>query len=251
MYRLQKVDFENIRLHDRPGGWLAGDFQFDSEKYADEEQIGDFLLENPSVMLDMATNFFYYRELGLSMTKMFYIFEEVKQNPRFLSCMNSIFERISAWYEVDETGMRYLLIQGEGISESCIQVFHKLKEAGRLDPMIQRLYIDSHFSDDVKVSGYYYLEKDSEEDTEERLNAELRYGPPDLIRHLLQQSDFRDYGSINVSGLSIQELEKEPVLKELLEFSDQLYLYVFDLCLKKSGEKKKKYVKVLRWNVEH
>lgn len=267
MYRLQKVDFQNIRLQDRPGGWLAGDFPFDAEKYAGEEELKDFLLENPSILLDMATNLFYYRELGLSMTKMFYIFEEVKQNPQFLSYMNSLFERISAWYEVDETGMRYLLIQGEGISENCIQMFDKLKQEKKLDPMIQRLYIDSHFSDDVKVSGYYYLEKASEEEEDMESdsghmklhirNMGLNSGDTErdsrnlvLLRQLMQESDFRDYGSINVSGLSIQELEKEPILKELLNSTDQLYLYVFDLCIKQSGEKVKKYVKILRWNVE-
>lgn len=245
MYRLHKVDFENIKLHDRPGGWLAGDFPFDTEEYADEEALGTFLLENPSVLLDMATNLFYYRELGLSMTKMFYIFEEVKQNKQFLSYMNSLFERTSAWYEVDETGMRYLLVQGEGISENCIRVFQNLKQTGQLDPMIQRLYIDSHFSDDMKVSGYYYLEDVPEKEKNSNIDME-----PVFIRQLMQQSDFRDYGCINVSGLSIQELENEPILKELFKSTDQLYLYVFDLCLKKSGEKTKKYVKILRWNVE-
>lgn len=250
MYRLQKVDFQNIRLQDRPGGWLAGDFPFDTEKYADEEEIEDFLLANPSILLDMATNLFYHRELGLSMTKMFYVFEEVKQNSQFLSYMNSLFERTSAWYEVDETGMRYLLIQGEGISENCILAFYKLKQESRLDPMIQRLYIDSHFSDDVKVSGYYYLEKTEEEDQREDTEPDSENGKPVLLRQLMKESDFRDYGSINVSGLSIQELEKEPILKELLKSTDQLYLYVFDLCMKESGEKVKKYVKILRWNVE-
>ena len=243
MYRLQKVDFHNIRLQDRPGGWLAGDFPFDTEQYAQEEEIEDFLLENPSILLEMATNLFYHRELGLSMTKMFYISEEIKQNAQFLSYMNSLFERVAAWYEMDETGMRYLLIQGEGISETCTRVFHKLRQEGKLDPMIQRLYIDSHFSDDVNGSGYYYLAKESEEDPSDSSHVFL-------LRKLMEEPDFRDYGSINVSGLSIRELEDEPVLKELLDVTDQLYLYIFDLCIKKSGEKIKKYVKILRWNVE-
>lgn len=242
MYQLQKVDFQNIRLHDRPGGWLAGEFLFDMDQYAEEEELEDFLVENPRVMLDMATNLFYYRELGLSMTKMFYIFEKAKQNQKMISYMNTIFERISSWYEVDEEGTRYLLIQGEGISEACMRAFEKLKRKGCLNPVIRRLYVDSRFQDDMTGSGYYSLEKDSmEEEYDESCG---------WVRSLFEYSDFRHYGSINVSGLSMEELKREPILKELLELTDQVYLYVFDLCLKNSGEKVKRYVKILRWNVE-
>lgn len=246
MCRVQKVDFKNICLRERPGGWLAGDFPFDGECYAKAEEIGKFLMENPVVMLEIATNLFYYRELGLSMTRMFYIFDREKQSPLVLSYMNSIFERVSAWYEMDETGRKYLLIQGDGISETCLQIFENLKEKGVLDPAIKRLYLDSHFSSDVTVSGYYCLEKDGME----KMPAVKREWKPeqDLVEKLFFCSDFRDFGSINVSGLSMEELLNDPVLEELLKRTDKVYLYVFDLCLKNAGEKTKKYVKILRWN---
>lgn len=242
MYRLQKVDFENIELQERPGGWLAGDFIFDAEHY-DAHELETFLLDNPSVMLEMATNLFYYRELGLSMTKMFYIFESAKQNVYYLSCLHSLFERMSAWYEEDETGKKYMLIQGEGISDSCAHAFEHLKEEGKLHPVIQRLYIDSHFSDDINTSGYFHLEKD-------KLTEPVEITDHSLIYQLFQQADFRNYGSINVSGISMQELEQEPLVKELLELTSNVYLYTFDLCLKNAGEKKRRYVKILRWNID-
>ena len=247
MCRLQKVDFQNISLQERPGGWLAGDFPFDGELYAKEEEIGDFLMENPAVMLEMAANLFYYRELGLSMTKMFYIFDRDKQCYRMAAIMNSLFERFSAWYEVDETGRKYLLIQGDGISEVCMHVFAHLKENGKLEPAVERLYLESRFCSDVTSSGYYCLEKEAEE----KVNQEEGWAERDrnLIRKLFGQTDFRHFGSINVSGLSMQELLKDPVLDELLELTDKVYLYVFDICLKRSGEKTRKYVKILRWNV--
>ncbi|MDY2626839.1 MAG: hypothetical protein SOW08_00770 [Lachnospiraceae bacterium] len=247
MCRLQKVDFQNICLHERPGGWLAGDFPFDGELYAGAEETGRFLLENPVIMLEMATNLFYYRELGLSMTRMFYIFDKEKQCPLVLSYMNSIFERVSAWYEVDERGRKYLLIQGDGISDICVQIFESLKERGALEPVIQRLYLDSHFCNDVTVSGYYCLEKDQTERIS--VTKEAQIIDRELVRKLFLHSDFRNFGSINVSGLSMEELMEEPVLKELLELTDKVYLYVFDLCLKQAGEKTRKYVKILRWNV--
>lgn len=248
MCRLRKVDFQNISLRERPGGWLAGDFPFDGELYVGEEEIRAFLLESPSVMLDMAANLFYHRELGLSMTRMFYIFDKRKQCPRLMTFMNTIFERVSAWYEVDEKGRKYLLIQGEGISEICVHAFEKLKKQGLLEPAISRLYMDSSFCNDVTASGYYRLEKDQTE--ESHLTKEQETMDRNLVRRLFLQSDFRNFGSINVSGLSMQELMEEPVLKELLDLADQVYLYVFDLCLKQSGEKTRKYVKILRWNVK-
>ncbi|MGN0292824.1 MAG: hypothetical protein ACI4D3_02335 [Lachnospiraceae bacterium] len=256
MCRLQKVDFQNISLQERPGGWLAGDFPFDGELYAGEEEICDFLLEHPAVMLEMAANLFYYRELGLSMTKMFYIFDREKQSPRMAAIMNSLFERVSAWYEVDETGRKYLLIQGDGISEACVRTFGRLKDEGLLEPMVQRLYLDSSFSNDVTVSGYYLLEKDScgygvysgKKKREEPVTGGREAADRDLVKRLFSKPDFRDFGSINVSGLTMQELMEDPVLKEVLDQADKVYLYVFDVCLKQAGEKTRKYVKILRWN---
>lgn len=248
MCRLQKVELQNISLQERPGGWLAGDFPFDGELYAKEEEIGDFLLENPAVMLEMAANLFYYRELGLSMTKMFYIFDEEKQSSCMAAIMNSLFERFSAWYEVDETGRKYLLIQGEGISEACVRTFDRLKKEGRLEPMIQRLYLDSGFCNDVTVSGYYSLEKDPHR--KEGAAGKEEAADRGLVKRLFGKPDFRSFGSINVSGLTMQELMEDPVLKEVLDQADRVYLYVFDLCLKRAGEKTRKYVKILRWNAE-
>lgn len=249
MCRLQKVDFRNINLRERPGGWLAGDFPFDGELYVREEEIGGFLLANPSVMLDMAANLFYHRELGLSMTKMFYIFDEKKQNSRMLAYMNSLFERVSAWYELDDTGRKYLLIQGDGISEACVQAFEKLQKGGLLEPAVERLYLDSAFSNDVTSTGYYCLQKEMTEKTHGP-ERQLLAGEADrkLVRRLFLREDFRNFGSINVSGLSMEKLLKDPVLDELLELADRVYLYVFDICLKNSGEKTRKYVKILRWN---
>lgn len=48
----------------------------------------------------------------------------------------------------------------------------------------------------------------------------------------------------------MQELEQEPLVKELLELTSNVYLYTFDLCLKNAGEKKRRYVKILRWNID-
>ena len=262
MCRLQKVDFQNISLQERPGGWLAGDFPFDGELYAKEEEIGDFLMENPAVMLEMAANLFYYRELGLSMTKMFYIFDRDKQCYRMAAIMNSLFERFSAWYEVDETGRKYLLIQGDGISEAGVRTFERLKDEGLLEPMIRRLYLDSAFCNDVTVSGYYQLEKGARGEcsvlkkkacsVQEKRECSSMEGQEardrDLVRRLFLKPDFRNFGSINVSGLTMQELMEDPVLEEVLDQADRVYLYVFDLCLKKAGEKTRKYVKILRWN---
>ena len=248
MCRLQKVDFRNINLRERPGGWLAGDFPFDGELYVREEEIGSFLLANPSVMLDMAANLFYDRELGLSMTKMFYIFDEEKQNSRMLAYMNSLFERISAWYELDDTGRKYLLIQGDGISEACIQAFERLQKDGSLEPAVGRLYLDSGFSNDITSTGYYCLEKEMAEKVQGQEKQKEEDADKNLIRRLFLREDFRNFGSINVSGLSMEELLNDPVLDELLNLADRVYLYVFDICLKKSGEKTRKYVKILRWN---
>ncbi|MDO5411086.1 MAG: hypothetical protein Q4F21_11665 [Lachnospiraceae bacterium] len=262
MYRFQEVDFQNIRLQDRPGGWLAGDFPFDADSFAAQEEIRTFLLENPVVMLEMATNLFYNRELEIPMTKVFYVMEKEKQNSAVLTCMNSIFERMSAWYEMDEESGKYLLVQGEGISESCIEVFESMRDNNELAPMMERLYMKSHFCNDVTSSGYYYLASDMERDFEESgKTSDGEASDPaaktgklekdsEFFRQLFQNPDFRQYGSINVSGLSMQELTKEPFLEELQKLTDQVYLYIFDLCLKCSGEKSKKYVNILRWNAK-
>lgn len=246
MCEFREIDLEHIHLHDRPGGWLSGELPFDVEScICGEKDLEAFLKENPVIMLEMATNLFYSRELGISMTRMFYFYEKEKQTPCFLSFMNTVFERMSAWYEEDDDGREYLLVQGEGISDAGVQLFERLEEKGELEPFLSRLYVNAHFWNDLKESGYYHLEAEPSCEGDESDASEKLW-----IRSLFQQPDFRNYGSINVSGLRMQQLKQDPVLRELLALTDEVYLYVFDICLKQSGEKKKKYVKILRWNIK-
>ena len=247
MCKFQKIDFQSIRLHERMGGWLAGDYPYADSACHDVDTIAAFLSANPAIMVEIGSNLLCQRELGLAMTRVFYLMQEEKQSPVFVERLNGLFERVSSWYEEDDDKQRYLLVQGEGISEECIEAFHLLKKQKKLPKLIEKLYLDAEICSDLQTSGYYRICRSTEKQEPIKLCTEEDQA---FLRRLLYDRDFRKYGSMNVSGLSMEELEHTPFLDCLLKEASFVYLYVFDLCMKKGGEREKKYVKILHWYLE-
>lgn len=243
----QKIDFQDIRLHERMGGWLAGDYPYADVVCHDVETIAAFLYENPAIMVEIGSNLLCRRELGLDMTRVFYLTLEEKQGPVFVERLNGLFDRVSSWYEEADDKQCYLLVQGEGISEECIEALERLRSQNRLPGLFKKLYLDSEICDDLQTSGYYQICRGTE-----KMKDAAGYKKEDeaFLRKLFYNRDFRKFGSLNVSGLSMEELENAPFLDCLLKEASKVYLYVSPLCMKKGGEREKKYVKILRWYFE-
>ncbi|WP_238650841.1 hypothetical protein [Paenibacillus piscarius] len=102
----------------------------------------------------------------------------------------------------------------------ALQAFSKLSADNRINPVIRHFYHDRTFVQDFTHKAYFEIEPDHRESE-----------PNDFYNYLLQGSLIPSYVnplSIDVSGLTMEEIEQDDLIRQLAAQVKNLYFVIYE-----------------------
>lgn len=193
---------------------------------------------NINIQVALAYQYYFQREFNSYVISPIQLAENISIEEA-INDLTTIFTRVVVPY--DATGTPYI-IQLEGINKLAKEAFQNIILSGKVDPILSYFSLEKPYVGDCnKTTFYEYIDsKELTEQSDYSFFSDNKY-----IKHILSKNKhFTCSSFINVSGFSINELNKSLYVYYLSSLVSNLYLFIIEYEIKGSLY----YIKQLRWN---
>jgi hypothetical protein len=200
--------------------------------------IENIISNNLNIQIALADQYFFEREFDAKVVSSITISDN-KSVEDEINKLTTIFMRVVVPF--DQNGSPYI-IQLNGINKFVKDIFKDMILNDKINPILKFFTLEKSFLCDCNRTAFYeYIDSDKIKDDEQDYNC---FKNDEYVKYILSdRKRFTSASFINVSGFSIEELNKSVYIKYLKSLVRNLYLFIFDCSI----DDKPYYIKQLRW----
>jgi hypothetical protein len=199
--------------------------------------IESIINNNINIQIALAYQYYFQREFDLEVASSITLDENISVKEATNDLM-SIFKDIVIPY--DESGNPYI-VQLKGINKTAKEIFQNMILSGKVNPILSYFSLEKPFVKDCNKTSFY------EYTNSKKLTKQSDYiffCDNKYIKHILSTNkDFTCSSFINVSGFSMDELNKSLYVYYLSSLVSNLYLFIIEY----EFNGRLYYIKQLRW----
>ncbi|MCG9969985.1 hypothetical protein L9W92_18520 [Pelotomaculum terephthalicicum JT] len=204
----------------------------------DIKSIENIIYNNINIQISLAYQYYFQREFDSQVVSSI-ILDKNMLIEEAINNLTTIFTRVVVPY--DRNGTPYI-IQLKGINEFAKELFKNMILSGKVNPILYYFSLEKSYLNDCNKTAFYEYIDSSELIKRNDYNF---FRNNEYVKYiLLNKKTFTSSSLINVSGFSIDELNKSLYVNYLYSLVNNLYLFI----IKYEFNGRLYYLKQLRWH---